>query len=325
MRVFKNAPILMAASLYFAIAPNTEGAAEVVESGEYKHNALYRKDFVTDKPTKHPEMTPDAEEVAEITGISPIYDAIKKEQAASKGIVENDLTPAAIGHRQKIIYLRTKINQYLETATLDVNSVLGQLDSGAALLAHDKATVNDERARILRRNSFINLFSGGITKIGGYSAALTPASLIPTNVLEVFDGGVQSGLSVLTLRQQHNEGKLFHSAPPILTSFVSGNKLVHDFYPDSVWTYLNVTVGNGPMSRRLLLIKHWTDVHKSTSKISGAQSTAGFSSVVRMDLTDLDQTIAMLTDLKSLIGGMNLGLLELSQVIKRSYDDDPGI
>jgi hypothetical protein len=319
MRVFTNATVLVA-SLYLAIAPAWPETA-----AEYKHNALYQKDFVSSKARTHPEMPLDAEEIAVITGIMPIYEALKVEQVASKGIVEGDYSPKAITHRQKIIYLRTKINQYLESASLDVNSVLGQLDSGSALLAHDKATINDERARILRRNSFINLFSGGITKIGGYSSALTPASLIPTNVLEVFDGGVQSGLSALTLRQQHNEGKLMHSAPPILTTFASGSIRAREIYPESVWNYLNATVGNGPMSRRLLLIKHWSSVHKTTSKITGASSTSTFSSVVRMDLNDLDQTVAMLTDLKSLIGGMNQGLVELSQVIKRSYDDDPGI
>ncbi len=319
MCVFRNAPILVVASLYFAIAPVWGEAAE------YKHSALYQKDFPGEKARKHPELSPDAEEVAEITGVLPIYEAIKTEQVAAKGIVESDLSAKAMAHRQKIIYLRTKINQYMESATLDINFVSGQLDSGSASLAHDKATINDERARILRRNSFINLFSGGITKIGGYSSALTPASLIPTNVLEVFDGGVQTGLSALTLRQQHNESNLLQSAPPILTSFISGNKMVHDFYPDSVWTYLNATVGNGPMSRRLLLIKHWTSVHKAASKIGGAQATSSFSTTVRMNLTDVDQTIAMLSDLKSLIGGMDQGLLELSQVIKRSYEDDPGI
>jgi hypothetical protein len=270
-----------------------------------------------------PNLSPQAIEVADLVGILPLYKKLREEQIATKASKSATSPLESIVRNQRIIYLRTKINQCFQTAGLEVNAVLGELNSGMAQLDHDKAMISDERARILRRNSLINLVSGGLTKVGGYSAALTPASLIPTNVLEVFDGTVQVGLSGSTLRQQRNESKVSKSTPDILTRFVIGeNKEIHG-YPDSLWRYLNQPFKNGStLSRRNRLINNWLSTYPAFRKAYPAGSRSG-SSYTRMNMEDLDETVAMLSDLKSLIGGMNESLVELAQFIKRSYDDDP--
>ena len=151
------------------------------------------------------QLSSRALEIAELTGIWKIYNQLRRAQEVSK---QTPAAPESIKELQRnlrIIYLHDKLNQYFQTANLEIDSTIAKLNSGMSSLGDRKATLADERARILRRNTFINLISGGLTKIGGYTVALTPASLIPTNVLEIFDGGVQTSLSASTIKQQRDE------------------------------------------------------------------------------------------------------------------------
>ncbi len=250
--------------------------------------------------------------------------------AESKSVTEEDL--AHIINNQRLIYLRTQINACIQTSSLEVASVIGRLNSGLADLADRKAMISDQRARSLRRQSFINLVSGGLTKIGGYSAALTPASLITTNILEIFDGTVQVSLSAFTLKQQREEQKLSKARPAILNAFLTGNNLSAQEFPPSVWTYLNRAserTKNGK-TRRQELIDHWNQIGRLTDGTSKLMSRAKAKGIVpgfneNFHLDDLDDTVAMMSDLKSVVSGMESAMMELGQIVRDSYKDDPEI
>jgi hypothetical protein len=192
--------------------------------------------------------------------------------------------------------------------------------------------ISDLRARILRRNSFINLISGGLTKIGGYSVALTPATLIPTNILEVFDGTVQTSLSAMTLQQQREESKLSKERPPILSSFLRGDNLSTHQFPETVWTFLNEKAPSSAdgKSRRQRLIDHWIEIGRLSNgqrlrkpRSSGSPISSSLGPRVRLD--ELDDTVAMTSDLKSVVAGMEEGLMTLGVMSRDSYLDDPDI
>lgn len=239
---------------------------------------------------------------------------------------------ARVIRNQRLIYLRTQINAYIQTSNLEVASVIGRLNSGLADLADRKAMISDQRARTLRRQSFINLISGGLTKIGAYSNALTPASLITTNVLEIFDGTVQVSLSAFTLKQQRDEQRLTKTRPTILNSFLTGNNFSSQEFPPTVWTYLNKAAQrtkNGK-SRRQELIDHWTQIGRlsdGTNKLMARAKAAGVAPkfTENFHLDDLDDTVAMMSDLKSVVSGMESALMELGQSVRDSYKDDPEI
>ena len=306
-------------------------------------------------------MSANATELADLIQITPLLNKLQREQRSGKSQAsiakhaelqtEARLldAPAAdspgadtqafkhedvarIISNQRLIYLRTQINAYIQTSNLEVASVIGRLNSGLADLADRKAMISDQRARTLRRQSFINLVSGGLTKIGGYSIALTPATLIPTNILEIFDGTVQVSLSALTLKQQRDERKLTKTRPVILNAFLSGNNLSSQEFPPSVWTYLNKvsTRGKNGKTRRQELIDHWSQIGRlsdGTNKLMSRARAAGvapsFSESFHLD--DLDDTVAMMSDLKSVVSGMESALMELGQTVRDSYKDDPEI
>lgn len=276
-------------------------------------------------------MTPTALEVAEIISVLPLIEKLRRQQSASASLPQNAEGLERVVANQRVIYSRIKINSYMLNAHLEVMAVNGKINAGLAELADRKAMIADQRARTLRRTSFINLVSGGLTKIGGYSIALTPASVIPTNILEVFDGTVQTTLSVFTLRQQKQEARLSKSRPQILNSFLSGNNLSGTEFPRHVWSFLNRVPPQSldKRTRRQTLIDRWAELGRlgddQRDKKSHYSSNLIPSIGENFRLDDLDDTVAMTSDLKSIISTMEIGLTELGQNLEESYKNDPEI
>ncbi|HEY9683290.1 MAG TPA: hypothetical protein V6C86_17055 [Oculatellaceae cyanobacterium] len=276
------------------------------------------------------QLSERAAELANLTGIGKVYDQLRKEQDLAKHSPAPPKSVEQLQRQLRIIYLHDKLNQYFQAANLEIDSTIAKLNSGMSALGDRKATLSDERARILRRNTFINLISGGLTKIGGYSNALTPGSLIPTNVLEIFDGGVQTSLSASTIKQQRDEKRFSKSTPEMLLAFINGNSQTAPQYPPNVWAYLNGKANtNDRTSRRGTLIERWrasgrlTAGGSATARKRPPTATATPNKVAAFD--DLDDTVTMLADIKSVLAGAQISLMELSEALKAIYDDDPVI
>jgi hypothetical protein len=277
-------------------------------------------------------MSSSANEIASLISVSSVMQRLAHEQTRAKSQWANLSETDRMIAMQKIVYLRLKVLSFVQTSSLEVASVLGRLNSGLAELADRRAMISDQRARTLRRNSFINLISGGLTKIGGYSVALTPSTLIPTNVAEIFDGAVQTSLSAFTIRQQREESKLIKAKPKILIAFLSGNNLTEKEFPETVWTFLNHVPDQSKKSktRREVLIDHWIEIgrlsdgrSRQLAKIKSNSQNVSIGGNFRLD--DLDDTVSMTSDLKSVVSNMETSLMELGEAFRNSYKDDPEI
>ena len=260
-------------------------------------------------------MLPNAQEIADLAGITPVMQEIETEQRTQPAD-PNSL--AAISKKQKLIYLRQKLNTLVQALNLQINSTRGKVDEAIAGADETRAYLTERRNRMTHRNSQINLLSGGATKIVGYSLALAPTVTdIPTNLLEVFDGSVQASLSGLALRQERQEAKLEHGIPPILDAFLSDSK-GPTAYPSSIWRYLNQAPSSSAITktRRQHLIDNW--------QRSGVLARVNQTKAKRnLSIELLDQRMAMLSDLKSAIEEMHYGLMLLSDSIVVSYNSDP--
>jgi hypothetical protein len=275
------------------------------------------------------QLSARAIELAELTGILKVYNQLRQEQDIAKRTPVAAKSLEETVRNQRIVYLHVKLNQYFQSANLEIESAIDKLTSGMAALGDRKATLADERARILRRNTFINLISGGLTKIGGYSNALTPASLIPTNVLEIFDGGVQTSLSASTIKQQRDENRLSKTTPEMLVAFINGNSQIRPQYPPNVWSYLNAKANaTDRTSRRATLIERWRAtgrLDRGGSKARRGPKLASSAALKTVYFDDLDDTVTMMADIRSVLSGAQVSLMELSETLKVVYDDDPVI
>lgn len=261
-----------------------------------------------------------AREIADIAGLSSLLRELEQmQQEHEVGLDSQSLK--AVTQRQRLIYLREKLNTLVQALNLQINATRGKVDKEIARADETRAYLTEKRNRITHRNSQVNLLSGGVTKIVGYSIALSKITDIPTNVLEVFDGGVQTTLTGLALRQERQESKLEHGMPALLETFIS-EKGVELHYPQSVWRYMNESDPNKPssLSRRQQLINSWqkTGIVARTKEASMRQRTKP-----NMSIELLDQRMAMLSDLKSVIEEMHFGLMQLNDAIVVSYKYDP--
>lgn len=260
-------------------------------------------------------MVPTAKEIADLAGISPVLQEIIREQRSQ---LPETMSLAAISKRQKLIYLREKLNTLVQAMNLQINSTRGKVDAAIAGADETRAYLTERRNRMTHRQSQINLLSGGVTKIVGYSIALAPKLPdIPTNVLEVFDGSVQTSLTGMALRQERQEAKIEHGIPPILEAFLVDAQ-GQNVYPRTIWRYMNELPPGGakPKSRRQELIDNW---QKTGILARAHQSRAKRNLSIEL----LDQRMAMLSDLKSVIEEMHFGLMQLNDSIVASYNNDP--
>lgn len=251
-------------------------------------------------------------ECADLAGVSKLFEQLTEQQKLCKGSDPDSV--AGVAARQKLIYLRTKITNHVQSASLQVDTARGHLESSIAEIYELRAHISEKRNRITHRNTQINLVSGGFTKIAGYGIALGSISPFTTNVLEVFDGGVQVTLSALALIEQRREQKLEHGVPLILTEFFA-DKPDPEHYPHVVWQYLNnVPPGSiGTATRRTQLIENWRK-----SRLMEPSKTR---ESVTIDL--LDERLAMLYDIKTVVTQLHTQLMQITGAVVASYDQDP--
>ncbi|MBX9568256.1 MAG: hypothetical protein K2X77_05140 [Candidatus Obscuribacterales bacterium] len=274
-------------------------------------------------------FSPVAREMCDLSGVTPVLNELKNAQQNAAADSTN-----SIEKKQRIVYIREKLNSLIQATNLQINSTRGKVDKAIAAADESRALLTERRNRLTHRNSQINLLSGGVTKIVGYSLALSPITDIPTNVLEVFDGSVQTSLSALALRQERQEAKLEHGLPPILDAFLT-EKQASAYFPQSVWRYFGDTAPGGAVnsvmdsapnnvqatgSRRQRLIADW----QRTGVIMKARVNNPEARTKRnITIELLDQRMAMLSDVKSLIEEMHFGLMEVANAVVQSYTSDP--
>lgn len=265
--------------------------------------------------TELSKLSAQAREVADLSGVSPVLAKLESEQRIP---LLSEETVATLSRKQKILYLREKLNSMVQSANLQIHSTRSDIDSAIAKADEVRAYITEQENRLTHRNSQINLLSGGVTKIVGYSLALSPITDIPTNVLEVFDGSVQATLSALALRLQRKEAKLEQGMPAVLEAIITENSSSYR-YPRCVWMYLNRPAdGSAGKSRRQQLIDTW----RTTGLLTRPKQTT-LKSKQKLAVELLDQRKAMLSDLKSVVSAMHHGLMELGEAIVVSYQSDP--
>ncbi|MBS1990579.1 MAG: hypothetical protein JSS83_08685 [Cyanobacteria bacterium SZAS LIN-3] len=292
-----------------------------------------------------PAMNPRVLQIADITGAHAILQELQKVQAQLNG---SDRGETAERSRLllRLLYLRDKLTVYLQTASLEVNAVKAEVELAIAKIDDARAQIVEKRARALKRNSVINFVSGGVTKMVGYSLALADSDL-PTNVLEILDGGIQSSLSGLAVKEQEEEKNFNQNVPPMLLTVINNtNEETHDF-PRGVWQYLvsqsfsgeeiisetTQQMGGdttGGETRRGKLIAAWTSSgmlgrHRAPRRKGVAPPMARIGQGKSVTAQLLEDRAAMLSDLKSVVAQMNNSLMQLSQLIKATYVQDPPI
>lgn len=272
-------------------------------------------------------LPPELEQIATIIGALPVMRRIYQVQSELR-LMRPGLSLEYMDARQKLIYQRQRLIEILQSANLQVNSSRGRIEREMAEMHLLRARMVDENARTLRRNTIINFISGGITKIAGYSIALGTTDT-PSNILEVFDGSVQCALSGLVFKQLQSESESVKEIPDLI-SVLDENRTTQSAYPEYVWEYLceKPPGSTSPVTRRAQLVSHWESqgIASRREKATRLREKGAFPngvSLARMAPQLLDDREAMLFELRATITVMHHGLMLLSDINTKSYNDDP--
>ncbi len=286
------------------------------------------KQYETVESPNSENLPPVLLQVARFTGALPIMKEIEVLQSDLKQNSPAAFDPlATLAKRQKLVYLREKLNNVLETSNLEVNAARGQIEGLMSEVQTQQAKMVEKRARTLRRNTIINFVSGGITKLVGYSIALG-GNDTTSNILEIFDGGVQCGLSGTVIKDLHSESRVVGRMPVMLTQLERADD-PDGVYPRQVWNYLSESSsGDVGMPRRQELTKNWEsrgfyEHHTKFKNLKENSNLQGNLALARITPQLLDDRQAMLSELRSAVSEMHESLMELSLRIKQSYKDDP--
>ncbi len=271
------------------------------------------------------ELTPAAREIAEISGMMPVWTKLCAQQEKMNSSSSASARNAGI---EKLIYYRQQLIQAEQTLNFEVNSARVGVETELAKLDDLQAGLVEMRARSLMRNTAVNFVSGGLTKLAGYSIALGAVDM-PTNILEIFDGGVQCALSSLTVREQREERRVGRGITPLLTTITDRNNDRTQQYPVTVWDFLSRVPPDSKsgITRLEILSKMWRDaglLSRQKRKLSG---TSGFDLATRkaMAMQLIQDRRAMLTDVRAEVSRMERSLMEFSHALKQSYLGDPAL
>ena len=269
------------------------------------------------------DLPPDVREIAEIIGIVPTLEKLAASEPSLTDMPQHSVE--RMERRDRVLYLRQKLVLAIDTALLEINATRNTIDTASANLADAEAVLNEHRARTIRRNSMINFVSGGVTKMVGYGMAMAPISLFTTNLLEIIDGGIQSTLSGLTIKDQRDEKQMLNGIPQFLSDIITAPLNDPGEYQKSVWRYLNnVPPGSKTkLTRRQQLVQDWK---KNGILLREPKMVQGPNGQIALSMAVAGKWIAdhsaMLSGLKSTVGDMSNGLVTLSHILQDRYSAD---
>jgi len=226
----------------------------------------------------------------------------------------------------ELLALRLDLLEAVLTTSYDVRSVSNTIDREIAQTNEVHAYLAEQRDRAIRLNTYANFISGGITGIVGGALKLGDVNHISPDTIDTVEGAIQSSLATWAFRQQQGERRVEQGTPNTLAGLLNESSSPPAAYPLSVWQYLNSPPPGAtkPETRREMLINRWAKrrfclIHRGhrVGNAERMQQVSGTHVEARRVTVDLlEDRMAMLTDLRSMITQMDSYLSEILNVIR---------
>jgi hypothetical protein len=196
-------------------------------------------------------------EVARIIGVDSDIARLSELTTA-----ENSNTGRATSLEELI--LRQRITEGVVVASLDVDSVLEEVDYEREQIVELRSILGARRDRAIGSTNLAVLAAGtGLGIIGGllqFSKTTSDAG----NAVGFAAGGVSTLFSLRGFRQVHGGKRPGWVLPNMLAAFFGQQGEQHSHYPEDVWAYLSsVPLGEGSQaSRKQLVLDLWREAHR---------------------------------------------------------------
>lgn len=261
----------------------------------------------------------DARRLGEQIGILPDLEDIEK-------LSGSRASPTWDQSRFQLLAAKQDALETLMMTNYEVRFVTNRIDRELAKTNEILAYEAERRDRAIRINTYANFLSGGVTGMVRGGLKLGDVNHIPPEVIETAEGGIQASLASWAFHEQRGDRRLEEGVPNMLAKILQTSDHRPPEFPASVWNYLNTATSmrKDNATRRTVLINRWIEKkmclihrgHGGTSEVRAARlaGTAGRSRTV--DIGVLEDRVAMLTDLRCSVTGMENLLLELIESLR---------
>lgn len=245
---------------------------------------------------------------------------------------------------------RQNLMESVMIVSQDVRTFVHYLEEEVAKADSINAMIAARRDRALKLNTYGDLISGGISGMVSGGLALGDVNHLSYDTIDAVEGFVQSGLALMSLKEQKGEKRIEKGIPNILARLFEPEKGPSVSYPTSVWTFLNSpairtsanpvagtqTIGTqtnakqtagtqiiGTETRREKLVNKWSQsgfcvshhhkYHRRGNPINERQARITNASMGNYRLTAelIEDRTAMLHELRSTVTRLDVIMLEL--------------
>jgi hypothetical protein len=253
-----------------------------------------------------------AEQVANEIGIMPLVQRVL--------VLDSGCNQAGATSVEELA-LRQQITEAVVTASLDVDSVLAEINFERAQISETEALLSKGRDHRIELLAIANLVASAVGAVGS-GLELSNRTTKAGDIVSVVGGTAGVILTTLSLRQQGGARSL-GIAPNMLAPVFGRTPELRSVYPQDVWTYLNTAPAAHPSVHpwKDQLIAEWVrlkrigppDAPGSQTKID--ELTSSFAEHERLPIGCLDDRSAMLADLGTRVSLMNLDLRDLMKAV----------
>jgi hypothetical protein len=221
--------------------------------------------------------------------------------------------------------LHQQITEAVVVASLDVDSVVDQIDNERAQIVELQSILLARRQRAIGTTNLATLaLSTGLGAVSGV-LQFSDTTKGVGNAIGFAAGGLSTLLSFHSLRQQHSGSRPEWVLPNMLAPFFEEAQDRMD-YPADAWAYLNTSPDGiaSQVSRRERLVTQWRqagrfpslDSPESKQKIGLLTSTDASDKNLSMNL--LSERAAMLADVRDEVSLMKRVLAEILGAVRVS-------
>lgn len=262
-------------------------------------------------------LSPEAAQVAEEVGVAQLLGQLSRKRADSSPINVETLA------------VRQEISERVLAASLDIDTVNAVIDSEVDQIRSIRA---DLQAKRDKAQNIINIAS---VLTGGVAGAVTSAMQFKQSTVNLGNGigvGGGAGSVILSIVGMHMRGRrrTLGDSPRMLARFFgrepAAAEAIPSDYPQTVWSYLNSARLSEPnaATRREQLIAKWRSEGriaqdtspKSERKLESISSN--LAQVRKLSISDMDDRVAMLLDVRATVSIMKRGLSEIVRTLSSS-------
>jgi len=284
--------LLVVASSWPAIAQDQQSSAQVEARGESTLS-----------------LSPEAAQVADQIEVTSLLEKLTSVRGASTTL--------------ETLVLRQEITERVLAASLDVDSVNAVIDTEVEQIRAIRSNLQSQRDKAQNIINVASLVTGGALGVVNTALQFNSKTANLGNGIGVAGGTVSVVLSVIGIRQQGGRRTLGDS-PRMLARFFglepSASEAIQSAYPEAVWAYLNSVTPSQPTkgTRKEQLIAKWRSegrVAQSPSKNKNNVEALGanISQSRKLSISDLDDRVAMLQDVRARVSLMKR---ELSEILR---------